>query len=169
MKGVSFAVWAPNAARVSVVGDFCHWDGRYFPMRSLGNSGVWEIFIPGLEAGVLYKYEIVPRKGAMRLKTDPYGSYFESPPNNASVVWNVDDYKWSDSAWMEKRAKTDWLKQPVLVYEVHLGSWRRSAEDGRALLEIQVRQSLIHSFDKGCFLPDFLTPPLWQYLLGSFG
>ena len=87
--GVSFAVWAPNALRVSVVGDFNNWDGRYFPMRSLGNSGVWELFIPGLQEGMLYKYEIVPRRGAMRLKTDPYGAYFEGPPNNASIIWNV--------------------------------------------------------------------------------
>ena len=130
VHGVAFAVWAPNASRVSVVGDFNRWDGRYFPMRSLGNSGVWEIFIPGLEEGLLYKYEIVPRQGAMRLKTDPYGSYFEGPPNNASVVWNVDQYQWGDSAWMEKRAQTDWLKKPVQVYEVHLGSWRRNLEDG---------------------------------------
>ena len=79
---------------------------------------------------MLYKYEIVPRQGAMRLKTDPYGAYFEGPPNNASVVWNVDEYQWNDSAWMDKRAKTDWLKKPVQVYEVHLGSWRRNLEDG---------------------------------------
>src|SRR6266542_2738367 len=94
VSGVSFAVWAPNALRVSVVGDFNRWDGRYFPMRLLGNSGVWEIFIPGLQEGFLYKYEIVPRRGAMRLKTDPYGDYFEGPPNNASIVWNIADYEW---------------------------------------------------------------------------
>jgi 1,4-alpha-glucan branching enzyme len=130
VHGVSFAVWAPNASRVSVVGDFCHWDGRFFPMRMLGTSGVWEVFIPGLQEGLLYKYEIVPRKGAMRLKTDPYGSYFEGPPNNASIVWDVEDYQWKDKTWMDKRAKTDWLKKPVQVYEVHLGSWRRNLDDG---------------------------------------
>jgi 1,4-alpha-glucan branching enzyme len=130
IRGVSFAVWAPNASRVSVVGDFCRWDGRFFPMRSLGNSGVWEIFIPGLQEGLLYKYEIVPCKGAMRLKTDPYGSYFEAPPNNASVVWDVNKYQWKDSEWMAKRRQTDWLKKPIQVYEVHLGSWRRNPKDG---------------------------------------
>ena len=130
VQGVSFAVWAPNATRVSVVGDFCRWDGRFFPMRSLGNSGVWEIFIPGLHEGLLYKYEIAPRKGLVRLKTDPYGSYFEGPPNNASVIWHVEKYQWGDQAWIEQRAKTDWLKQPVLVYELHLGSWKRNPEDG---------------------------------------
>jgi len=130
VQGVSFAVWAPNAARVSVVGDFCRWDGRFFPMRSLGNSGVWEIFIPGLHEGLLYKYEIAPRKGLVRLKTDPYGSYFEGPPNNASVIWHVEKYQWGDQDWIARRAKTDWLKQPVLVYELHLASWKRNPEDG---------------------------------------
>jgi len=130
VQGVSFAVWAPNALRVSVVGEFNRWDGRYFPMRSLGNSGVWEIFIPGLRQGLLYKYEIVPRRGAMRLKTDPYGAYFEGPPNNASVIWKVSDYSWRDQAWVERRARTDWAREPVLVYEAHLGSWRRMTEDG---------------------------------------
>ncbi len=128
--GVSFAVWAPNAARVSVVGDFNRWDGRFHPMRSLGNSGVWELFVPGLQEGALYKYEIVPRRGAMRLKTDPYGSYFESPPNNASVVWNVRKYQWGDQQWMARRDNTDWRREPVLVYEMHLGSWKRNPEDG---------------------------------------
>jgi len=130
VSGVSFAVWAPNALRVSVVGDFNRWDGRYFPMRLLGNSGVWEIFIPGLQEGLVYKYEIVPRRGAMRLKTDPYGAYFEGPPNNASIVRNVANYAWGDQAWMERRARTDWLREPILVYEVHVGSWRRVPEDG---------------------------------------
>jgi len=130
VSGVSFAVWAPNAMRVSVVGDFNRWDGRYFPMRMLGNSGVWEIFIPGLQEGLVYKYEIVPRRGAMRLKTDPYGAYFEGPPNNASIVRNVANYEWSDQAWIERRARTDWLREPILVYEVHVGSWRRVPEDG---------------------------------------
>jgi len=130
VMGVSFAVWAPNAARVSVVGDFNQWDGRYHPMRSLGQSGVWELFVPGLQEATLYKYEIVPREGAMRLKTDPYGSYFESPPNNASVVWDVSKYDWGDQRWMEERDKTDWKRKPVLVYEMHLGSWKRNPDDG---------------------------------------
>jgi 1,4-alpha-glucan branching enzyme len=170
VKGVSFAVWAPNAARVSVVGDFCQWDGRYFPMRSLGNSGVWEIFIPGLQAGVLYKYEIVPRKGAMRLKSDPYGSYFESPPNNASVVWNVEDYQWNDQAWTEKRAKTDWHKEPVLVYEVHLGSWRRSPEDGNRPLNYRelARELVAYVKEMGFTHVEFM--PLSEYPFdGSWG
>ena len=89
--GVSFAIWAPNAERVSVVGDFNHWDGRYHAMRSLGASGIWELFIPSLESGVKYKYEISTRQGSLLLKTDPYGTCFEAPPNNASIIRNVDD------------------------------------------------------------------------------
>ena len=170
VKGVSFAVWAPNASRVSVVGDFNHWDGRYFPMRSLANSGVWEIFIPGLEEGLLYKYEIVPRRGAMRLKTDPYGAYFEGPPNNASIVWNVANYKWKDKAWMEKRGKTDWLKQPVLVYEVHLGSWRRNPADGNRPLNYRELAKELVAYVKELGFTHVEFMPLAEYPFdGSWG
>jgi 1,4-alpha-glucan branching enzyme len=171
VRGVSFAVWAPNASRVSVVGDFCRWDGRYFPMRSLGNSGVWEIFIPGLQEGLLYKYEIVPRgKVPMRLKTDPYGSYFESPPNNASVVWDVDKYKWSDQEWIENRAKTDWMKKPVLVYEVHLGSWKRSPEDGNRPLTYREIASELVAYVKEMGFTHVEFMPLAEYPFdGSWG
>jgi 1,4-alpha-glucan branching enzyme len=170
VKGVSFAVWAPNASRVSVVGDFNRWDGRYFPMRPLGNSGVWEIFIPGLEAGLLYKYEIVPRKGAMRLKTDPYGTYFEAPPNNASVIWNVDDYNWGDKEWMERRAKTDWAREPVLVYEVHLGSWRRNPEDGNRPLHYRELATALVQYVKQMGFTHVEFMPLSEYPFdGSWG
>ena len=169
-RGVSFAVWAPNASRVSVVGDFCRWDGRYFPMRSLGNSGVWEIFIPGLQEGLLYKYEIVPRQGALRLKTDPYGAYFESPPNNASVVWDVAKYKWNDQAWMEKRAQTDWFKQPVLVYEVHLGSWRRNPDDGNRPLTYREIATELAEYVKQMGFTHVEFMPLAEYpFSGSWG
>lgn len=128
--GVSFAVWAPSAERVSVVGDFNRWDGRYHPMRVLGSSGVWEIFIPGLGAGMKYKYEIRDSSGHLHLKTDPYGTYFESPPHNASIVCPVNEYAWEDEEWMERRAKTDWKREAISVYEVHFGSWMRRVEDG---------------------------------------
>jgi 1,4-alpha-glucan branching enzyme len=170
VSGVSFAVWAPNAARVSVVGDFCRWDGRFFPMRSLGNSGVWEIFIPGLQEGLLYKYEIAPRKGLVRLKTDPYGSCFEGPPNNASVVWNVDKYQWNDGEWIERRAKTDWLKQPVQVYEMHLGSWKRNPEDGNRPLTYRelARELAAYVKEMGFTHVEFM--PLAEYPFdGSWG
>ncbi len=170
VRGVSFAVWAPNAARVSVVGDFCRWDGRYFPMRSLGNSGVWEIFMPGLQEGLLYKYEIVPRNGTLRLKTDPYGAYFESPPNNASVVWDTDKYKWQDEAWMTKREKTDWLKQPVSVYEVHLGSWRRNTADGNRPLTYREIATELAEYVKEMGFTHVEFMPLAEYpFSGSWG
>lgn len=127
--GVSFAVWAPNAQRVSVVGDFNHWDGRYHPMRSLGASGIWELFIPGLESGMKYKYEIAARQGYPLLKTDPYGTYFEAPPHNASIICAVDQYQWNDAEWIERRANTDWVNQPISVYEMHVGSWKSVVED----------------------------------------
>ncbi|MGC6424241.1 MAG: 1,4-alpha-glucan branching protein GlgB [Lentimonas sp.] len=129
VHGVSFAVWAPNAERVSVVGDFNHWDGRYHPMRSLGASGVWELFIPGLECGIKYKFEIGTRHGYPNLKTDPYGTRFEAPPYNASIVCKVDEYQWNDAEWLEFRANTDWNNSAVSIYEMHLGSWRAVVED----------------------------------------
>ncbi|MCU0787957.1 MAG: 1,4-alpha-glucan branching protein GlgB [Verrucomicrobia bacterium] len=170
VMGVSFAVWAPNASRVSVVGDFNRWDGRYHPMRSLGNSGVWELFVPGLQEGVLYKYEIVPRKGALRLKTDPYGAYFESPPNNASVVWNVRKHEWGDQKWMEQRDQTDWKRKPVLVYEMHVGSWKRNPDDGnRPLTYRELARELVPYLHKmGYTHVEFM--PLAEYPFdGSWG
>jgi 1,4-alpha-glucan branching enzyme len=130
VKGVSFAVWAPAAARVSVVGNFNHWDGRYHPMRPLGGSGVWELFIPGLTEGELYKFELRDQRGAILLKTDPYGTYFEAPPGNASIVCNPRRFAWNDAAWIERRqAAAGQLDRPISIYEVHLGSWRRKPED----------------------------------------
>lgn len=131
VPGVSFAVWAPSAARVSVVGNFNHWDGRYFPMRPLGASGVWELFVPGLGEGELYKYEILDQAKNILIKTDPYGTFFEAPPGNASIVCNARKHVWNDSAWMEKRAaEAEKIDRPVSIYEVHLGSWKRKIEDG---------------------------------------
>jgi len=131
VPGVSFAVWAPSATRVSVVGNFNHWDGRYHPMRSLGASGVWELFIPGLGEHELYKYELRDSRGHLHLKTDPYGTYFEAPPNNASIVWDPEAYEWGDADWIHRRrADADRLDRPMSIYEVHLGSWRRRPEDG---------------------------------------
>lgn len=144
VQGVGFAVWAPNAERVSVVGDFNHWDGRYHPMRSLGASGIWEVFIPGLEAGSTYKYEIGTAMGYPHLKTDPYGSRFEAPPHNASIVCDLSDYTWEDADWVSKRARTDWKKEPLIIYEMHVGSWRTVVEDGnRPLSYRELAQDLV--------------------------
>lgn len=135
VTGVSFAVWAPSAARVSVVGNFNRWDGRYHPMRSLGASGVWELFIPGLDQGELYKFEIRDLRGVAHMKTDPYGTYFEAPPGNAAIVCDVRKFAWSDAKWIERRGgEANKLDRPVSIYEVHLGSWKRKPEDaGRPL------------------------------------
>jgi 1,4-alpha-glucan branching enzyme len=126
ISGVLFAVWAPNAGRVSVIGDFNHWDGRCHPMRSLGSCGIWELFIPGLEVGCYYKFEILNRESHQVLtKTDPYGQQFELRPNTSSIVARDDTYQWQDQAWMESRSRHDWLHEPMSIYEVHLGSWKQ--------------------------------------------
>ncbi|WFP50027.1 1,4-alpha-glucan branching protein GlgB [Methylomonas sp. EFPC3] len=126
IEGVHFAVWAPNAQRVSAIGDFNRWDGRCHPMRNLGNSGIWEIFVPGLTVGNLYKFEILNRhSGQVLVKTDPYGQQFEFRPSTAAIVVDEDAYIWRDGAWMEQRPQHDWLHRPMSIYEVHLGSWRR--------------------------------------------
>src|SRR6266516_1409174 len=125
VAGVSFAVWAPNAQRVSVVGEFNNWDGRYHAMRLLGSSGVWEVFVPGLVEGTLYKFEVKNTLGNPVLTTDPYGFFFESAPKTDSVVWNNRKFGWTDSAWIEQRAKRNPFRSPMSIYEVHLGSWRK--------------------------------------------
>jgi 1,4-alpha-glucan branching enzyme len=126
--GTHFAVWAPNAKRVSVVADFNFWDGRRHPMRKIG-LGAWEIFIPGIEAGQKYKFELLTMHGEILLKSDPFGVAFELPPLNASIVSRL-DYEWRDAAWMESRAgHASWFEKPFAAYEVHLGSWARVPED----------------------------------------
>ncbi|MBF0130272.1 MAG: 1,4-alpha-glucan branching protein GlgB [Alphaproteobacteria bacterium] len=131
VAGIRFAVWAPNAGRVSVVGDFNRWDGRRHAMRSRGGSGVWELFIPDLEPGHVYKYEIRNRhSGEVLMKADPYGQQHELRPRTASIVPARSAYRWGDGSWMERRTGADWLHAPMSVYEVHLGSWQRDSEGG---------------------------------------
>ena len=128
VAGVLFAVWAPNAERVSVVGDFNGWDGRRHPMR-LRDGGIFELFIPDLGAGTLYKFEVRNRQtGHIFLKSDPYGRQFESRPKTASIVVSNSAYPWQDEKWMEQRAYADWQHIPMSVYELHLGSWQRGME-----------------------------------------
>nr|WP_255203488.1 1,4-alpha-glucan branching protein GlgB [Myxococcus sp. AM011] len=131
-RGVSFAVWAPTAAGVSVVGDFNSWDGRLHSMRRMGASGIWELFVPEVGEGARYKFEIRPGQGGPRvLKSDPFAFRTEVPPATASVVHDLGRYGWGDGAWLETRTKkSDVTHQPWSVYEVHLGSWRRVVEDG---------------------------------------
>lgn len=128
VPGTSFAVWAPNAQRVSVVGDFNHWDGRYHAMRLLGASGVWEIFIPGVRKGAHYKYEIKNCRGAITLKTDPFGFFFERSPKTASIVWDTQSFAWTDEEWMSKRRERNPFRSPMSIYEVHMGSWMKKNE-----------------------------------------
>ena len=130
VEGVHFAIWAPNATRVSVIGLFNRWDGRHHPMQHRGHSGLWEIFFPGLMPGDLYKFEIKGRhRGYLGQKADPYGFAAELRPKSASVVWDIHKYQWNDHLWMEKRHTTNWFEAPMSVYEVHLGSWMRVPED----------------------------------------
>ncbi|MGH2357385.1 MAG: GlgB N-terminal domain-containing protein, partial [Candidatus Limnocylindria bacterium] len=126
--GVAFAVWAPNARSVRIVGDFDRWDGRLFPMRSMGTSGVWELFVPGIGPGELYKYEIVGADGKLRLKADPFAFAMQVRPETASRVWDVMSFEWTDAAWMADRARRDPYRSPMATYEVHLGSWMRNAD-----------------------------------------
>ncbi len=129
IKGVYFAVWAPNAERASVIGDFNRWDGRCHSMRNLGGSGIWEIFVPGLNVGCLYKFELRNRhSGDVMVKTDPYGQQFEFRPQTAAVVCSENHYQWQDGQWMEKRQQHNWLREAMSIYEVHLGSWKRDAQ-----------------------------------------
>jgi 1,4-alpha-glucan branching enzyme len=128
VPGVNFAVWAPNAMGVSLVGDFNNWDGRRHPMRKHPN-GIWELFVPGLSEGTIYKYQVRQRWGEVVDKADPYGFAAELPPRTASKVIDLERFRWNDTNWMANREKTNGLDAPMLVYEVHLGSWRRPGDD----------------------------------------
>ena len=124
--GTYFAVWAPSAWRVSVVGDFNRWDGRLHAMRPLRSSGLWEIFAPEVGEGSIYKYEILSREGDIMLKADPFAFAAEEPPRTASVIRSLADFAWGDEEWMAAREERDWRAEPLAIYEVHLGSWRRT-------------------------------------------
>jgi 1,4-alpha-glucan branching enzyme len=134
VKGVYFAVWAPNARNVSVIGNFNVWHGGKHQMRVLGSSGVWELFIPDIGVGEVYKYEVKDKYGNIFEKSDPYGFQFEVRPNTGSIIADINKHKWADQKWMEKRRNTDPLRQPISVYEVHLGSWMRAPEEGDRFL-----------------------------------
>ncbi len=143
IRGVRFAVWAPHAERVSVVGPFCQWDGRQYPMSTRESSGVFELFVPGLAAGELYKFEIRHRDtGTLMLKSDPYARSAEMRPATASRVTAESPHEWRDSAWLAARAAHSWLHAPMSIYEVHLGSWRRH-EDGRFFSYRELADTLV--------------------------
>lgn len=134
VKGVAFAVWAPNAKRVSVVGNFNNWDGRINVMRKHISCGVWDIFIPGLGEGEYYKFEIKTQQDYILSKADPLATYSEVRPKNASVVFDINHYHWNDAVWMQDRKNTNLYDKPISIYEVHLGSWRRKGDNGNEFL-----------------------------------
>ena len=170
LTGVHFAVWAPNAQRVSVIGDFNRWDGRVNPMRKLVPSGVWEIFLPELGDGACYKYEIRTSAGHLLHKTDPYGRYFEVPPNTASVVFE-ERYVWRDGDWMRDRPSFDaWRERPMSVYEVHPGSWRRIPEEGsRYLTYRELAETLVPYVREMGYTHIELMPVMEHPFGGSWG
>ena len=141
-RGAAFSVWAPNAKAVSVIGDFNNWDARRSPMRRLGESGIWELFLPAAAEGDKYKFHVTQCDGRVVDKTDPYGVYAEVRPNNASVLYPLKRYKWKDRRWMTARRKYDFRAAPMNIYEVHLGSWKR-AEGNRFLSYTELAEQLI--------------------------
>ena len=141
-RGAAFSVWAPNAKAISVIGDFNNWDARRSPMRRLGESGIWELFLPAAAEGDKYKFHVTQCDGRVVDKTDPYGVYAEVRPNNASVLYPLKRYKWKDRRWMTARRKYDFRAAPMNIYEVHLGSWKR-AEGNRFLSYTELAEQLI--------------------------
>ena len=166
--GVQFAVWAPNAAHVSVIGDFNAWDGRVHAMRLQASSGVWEIFLPGLEPGPRYKFEIVDARGRAVQKSDPYGRAFEAPPDTASVVWR-DGYSWQDGAWMAARRPPLVDAAPMSIYEVHLGSWKRAERGGRVMTYREMAAELVPYVRDLGFTHIELLPVMEHPFTGSWG
>lgn len=166
VEGVYFAVWAPNALRVSVVGDFVLWDGRRLPMRRLWDSGIFELFVPGLKAGAVYKYEIKAKGGLTFLKADPYGNAAELRPATASVVADLSGFTWTDQAWIDRRAKTDSRKEPMFIYEVHLGSWKKP-DDGRAFYNYREIAPMLAEYVKSMGYTHIELMPVMEHPLDA--
>ncbi|HEX3002636.1 MAG TPA: 1,4-alpha-glucan branching protein GlgB [Angustibacter sp.] len=168
VTGTSFAVWAPHARGIRLVGDFNHWDGQGHPMRSLGSTGVWELFVPGVGAGTRYKFEITGSDGERRLKADPMARATEAPPSTASVV-TESSYQWGDDEWMRRRAQTDPHQGPMSTYEVHLGSWRAGL-GYRELAEELVDYVVETGFTHVEFMPVMEHPygPSWGYQVTGY-
>jgi 1,4-alpha-glucan branching enzyme len=143
-SGVAFSVWAPAARRVSVVGDFNGWDGRCHQMRARGTSGTWEIFVPDLTEGALYKFEIKGGDGGLQVKIDPFAKRMELRPQTAAIVHSIDDNLWTDADWIERRSRSHAVEEPLSIYEVQLGSWRRvPEEDNRSLTYSELAETLV--------------------------
>jgi 1,4-alpha-glucan branching enzyme len=169
VTGVSFAVWAPAARSVSVVGDFNSWDGRLLPMRSLGASGIWELFVPGVVEGARYKFEIRAQDGELRLKADPLAFHQEPPPRTDSIVHRP-TYAFTDDAWLERRRAADPLRAPMSIYEVHLGSWRRDPDDPSHVLSYRDLAEELGDYVQGMgFTHVELLPVMHHPFSGSWG
>jgi len=171
VDGTHFAVWAPNASRVSVIGDFNRWDGRRNPMRRRGQTGVWEIFMPGLTEGEAYKYELLDAHGTLLpQKADPFGFGSEHPPKTASIIRKLDGHNWTDKAWMTKREALHRIDQPISIYEVHLGSWRRVPEDGNRPLSYHEHAKQLVSYAKDMGFTHIELMPISEFPFdGSWG
>lgn len=170
VPGVRFAVWAPNARRVSVVGDFNSWDGRRHPMRQRGSSGVWELFVPRLQAGTCYKYEILGPHGLVPLKADPVAWQAEVAPGDASIVPSPDELEWTDQEWMASRDERQSQHAPISIYEVHVPSWRRREHDNnRSLTWDELAQELIPYVQELGFTHIELLPVTAHPFGGSWG
>lgn len=170
VAGTLFTLWAPNAQRVSVVGDFNNWDGRFHMMRRLGPSGIWELFLPEVHEGAHYKYELRGPHGDIFLKTDPYGVFAQHDRDTACMVYNLDRYQWSDAEWIAKRHSTDSYRKPLSIYEVHLSSWRRVPEEGnRPLSYRELAKELVNYVLEMGFTHVEFMPVMEHPFEGSWG
>lgn len=171
VEGVEFAVWAPSARRVSVVGDFNGWDGRRHPMRKHEGNGLWELFIPGLAASQNYKYELLPPVGDVcLLKTDPVAFQVEVPPKTAAQIARLDQYAWGDAAWLDARKAWNYLEAPISIYELHFGSWRRKVEEGgRSLSYLEMARELADYVKDMGYTHIELLPMTEHPFYGSWG
>ena len=170
VPGVHFAVWAPSAQRVSVVGDFNNWDGRVHQMRKLLPSGVWEIFLPGVHEGAHYKFEIRSQHGDVFLKTDPYAFFAQHGIETGCMVFDLGRYEWSDEEWMRKRSQVDSYNAPMSIYEVHIGSWQRIPEEGNRPLSYRELGDRLIPYVKEMGFTHIELMPVMEYPFdGSWG
>jgi 1,4-alpha-glucan branching enzyme len=169
VKGVHFAVWAPNAKKVAVIGDFNNWDYRKHPMKQIKDSGIWEIFIPGLDEGELYKFYIESKyHGYKEQKADPFAFFFEVRPKSAAIVYNIENkHKWQDDEWIEQRKKKNWLGSPISIYEVHLGSWMRVKEEGNRFLTYRELAELLIPYVKDLGFSHIELLPITEHPLDA--
>ncbi len=170
-KGVYFSLWAPNAKGVSVVADFNNYNPEAHPLkRRVDNSGIWEGFIEGVKKSYTYKYHITTKENQTLLKIDPYGKYFEKPPKSATLIYDIERYKWKDKKWMKKRAKFNGLDKPINIYEVHLGSWRRKVEEENRYLTYKEAAVLLTKYLKELNYTHIELMPVTEYpFKGSWG